>query len=622
MKIRKVLALILVFALVIALSACAGKSVPAGLNDNGRFIYSVTRSGDENTSTEVQDAARIIRNALKDNLDVKMTMVKDNVVEDYDDNYEILVGNTNREESTIALNKLKENRTNNLKDFIVVVIEDKICIQAVSEAVLLNACEWFANTFCQSLETWETLKSNYEFIYECPTSSISNTVNNADIGSFKMVIPRYFIYLSGIIAEDIVSLYSDNNYPMVLVHDTDEPVKNEILVGDTNREESKSVTVEGDNYIIKVVGDKLVVKGGSDLATRAGLEYLYNEIKKSADTGVTFNWADGHTINGKYDASAKGAYTLNWNDEFEGSTIDLSKWGDYYNDTMTASADSCLGGKLYWQNIYKESPYEGSAPRLIYQADGNLHMGAKRITSKDFLRSQIATYYTMIYRYGLIEIRANLADAPATVSLWLNGGLTGNDTFKNRFDAQNRSCMTEIDILENYGSSESYGSAIHRWWQQFDKTGAPASSSGHSGIGGIAMYSGKSKNNHTLKYSEIYGGDLNADYHVFSFYWDETCYKFAFDGKKYFDYQFEDNNSVSVHCLMNYFLMRCTMGNATYGATYVPGQHTEFTELLVDYVRIYQSEEMGAQMITAWPQKQENGESKTLYPNNPVGSQF
>lgn len=622
MKIKRILALILVFALVIALSACAGKSIPAGLNDEGRFIYTITRTGDENAASEIMDGAKEIRTALKDNFDVKITMVKDNIVEDYDGNYEILVGNTNREESTIAYNKLINNRANHSKDFIVAVIGDKICIQAVNNAVLLNACQWFAQTFCASLDTWATLKTKYEFIYEAPVTLLNNTVNGVNLGTYTVVIPRYFVYVSGIIAEDITSLYSKNNYSMSLVHDTTEAVKNEILVGDTNREESKAVKVEGDNYIIKVVGDKLVVKGGNDVATRTALEYLYGEIKKSGDTGVTFNWSDGHTINGKYDPTAKGAYTLNWNDEFEGSTIDLSKWGDYYNDTMTASADSCLGGKLYWQNIFKESQYQGNAQRLIYQADGNLHMGAQRITDKDFLRSQIATYYTMIYRYGLIEIRANLADAPATVSLWLNGGTTGNETFTNRFGPQNRSCMTEIDILENYGSSESYGSAIHRWWQQFDKTGAPASTSGHSGIGGIAMYSGKSKNNHTLKYSEIYGGDLNADFHVFSFYWDETCYKFAFDGKKYFDYQFEDNNSVSVHCLMNYFIMRCTMGNATYGTTYEPGKHTEFTELLVDYVRIYQSEDMGAQMITAWPQKQEKGESNTLYPNNAVGSQF
>lgn len=622
MKIKRILALVLVFALVVALSACAGKSVPAGLNDDGRFIYTITRTGDPNAAPEIQDGARIIRTAIKDNFDVKVTMAKDDAIEDYDNNYEILIGNTNREESTIAYDKLVNNRSNNSKDFIVAVINDKICIQAITDVVLLNACEWFAQTFCQSLDTWATLNSKYEFLYECPATTISNTVNGVELGTYNVIIPRYSVYLWGIIAEDIVTLHNKSNYPMSLSHDTAEETKNEILVGDTNREESKSVNVEGDNYIIKVVGDKLVVKGGNDTATRAGLEHLYNEIKKSVDTGVMFNWSDGHTINGKYDPAAKGAYTLNWNDEFEGTTTDLNKWGDYRNEVTATAGASCLGGNVYWQNVHNESLYKGSNLQdLIYQSDGNLHMITQKVTDKDFVGAQISSYWTMIYRYGIMEIRANLADVPAAVSLWVNGSTTSGDDFTKRFGGQNRTCMTEIDILENYGSDSSYGSAIHRWWSQHDKSGG-ATGSGHNGIGGIAMYTGKSKNNHTLKYSEVYGGDLTKDYHVFSFYWDDTCYKFAFDGKKYFDYQFEDNNSVSVHCLMNYFIMRCRMGLATYGATYKPEEHPLTSELLVDYVRIYQSEDMGAQLITSWPEKQENGETKITYPNNAVGGMF
>ena len=621
MKIKRILALILVFALVIALSACAGKSVPAGLNDDGRFIYTITRTGDPDAVPEIQDGARIIRTAIKENFSVQVSMAKDDAIEDYDNNYEILIGNTNREESTIAYNKLVNNRKNNLKDFIVMVINDKICIQAVSDTVLVNACEWFAQTFCQSLDTWATLKSKYEFLYECPTSTLGNAINGVDIGTFNMVIPRNFIYLAGIIAEDIVTLHSNNNYTMTLYHDFKEESKYEILAGDTSRPESQGVSVEGDNFIIKVVGTKLVVKGGSDLATRAGLEHLYNEIKKSIDTGVTFNWSDGHTINGKYDATAKGAYTLNWNDEFEGTVTDLNKWGDYRNEVTAKAYDSCLGGTGYWQNVHGECLYKGSNLQdLIYQSDGNLHMLTQRVTDKDFVGAQISSYWTMNFRYGIMEIRANLADVPAAVSLWVNGSSMSGDDYDKRFGGQNRSCMTEIDILENYGRDTHYGSAIHRWWTQHDKSGG-FSGHGHNGIGGIAMYQTK-KNNNNLYYSDDYGGDLTEDYHVFSLYWDDTCYKFAFDGKKYFDYQFEDNNSVSVHCLMNYFIMRCRMGCATYGVTYKPDEHPVLSELLVDYVRIYQSEEMGAQLITAWPEKQKDGEMTVTYPNNALGAQY
>ncbi len=618
---KRIITVILAIAMVISLSACSAVQatpVPSGVNAEGRFVYAITRPGDVSSSI-IDSGARDIRTAIKDNFDVKVTYVKDTAYEDSDDNYEILIGNTNRPESAQALEMLKSNRTNNANDFIVVVINDKICIQAVTDTYVKYACDWFIHNFCQSTKTWANLKTDYKFIYEAPASTIHNKVNGNDLSVYSLVLPRYSAYIYGVVAEDIIDIYNKNSYKLTILADTDAQTEYEILVGNCNRDVSNSINVEGDNFIIKAVGNKLVVKGGSDLATRAALEYLYNEINTSISTQNFFNWADGHTINGKYDATVQGAYTLNWNDEFEGSTIDLNKWGDYNNEANGDAGGSCLGGTVYWQNVYGDSKYKGSNLQdLLYTADGNLHMRAQKVTDVDFVGAQISTYWTMMYRYGIIEIRANLADVPAPVSLWLNGA---NVPPKERFGDQSRACMTEIDILENYGSDASYGSAIHRWWSKYNKNDIGAGS-GHNGIGGNPLYTGDSTNNHTVKFTEKYGEDLTADFHIFSLYWDENCYKFALDGRKYFDYQFADNESVSVHCLMNYFIMRCRMGLATYGTTYRPGEHPLTSEALVDYVRIFQSTDLDPQMVTAWPQKQETGESKVFYPDNAIGGQY
>lgn len=617
---KRIITLLLVVALVISLSACTAQSLQYGTNEEGRFLYAVTRPG-EVVVTEVEDGAKAIRNAIKENFEIKVTMIKDNAVVYDDYKYEILVGNTNREESAIALERLCSNRTNYSKDFIVAVINEKVCIQAASEAYIKSACEWFALNFCSSPEAWSNLKTDYQFIYEHPGDTLENKINGHDLGTYSMVLPRYAKYIYGIVAEDIISVYNNNNYSIAMLADTDAATDLEILVGDCDREESKSVTVEGDNYVIKVIGNKLVIKGGSDIATRSALEYVLNEIKSALANGVFFDWADGHTINGKYDATVPGAYTLNWNDEFEGSTVDLNKWGDYNTESnnTTGAGASCLGGTVFWQNVYGDTQYKGNnLENLIFAADGNLHMKTQKVTDVDFVGAQVSTYWTMMYRYGIIEIRANLADVPACVSLWINGA---NVPPVERFGDQSRVAMTEIDILENYGKDSSYGSAIHRWWTTVNKDGTPGAS-GHNGIGGNPLYTGTSKNNQHVNFTEKYGEVLTDDFHVFSHYWDKNCYKFALDGRTYFDYQFEDNESVSIHCLMNYFIMRCRMGLATYGTTYKPGEHPTISEALIDYVRIYQSGAENSQMITAWPQKQATGESKVLYPENPLGSNY
>ena len=85
--------------------------------------------------------------------------------------------------------------------------------------------------------------------------------------------------------------------------------------------------MEGDNYVIKVVGKKIVVKGGNDLSTRAACDRLLDEIKKAED-GNGFNWSDGYVLNGKYEES-ENTYKLTFNDEFNGSAVDYSKWGKY-----------------------------------------------------------------------------------------------------------------------------------------------------------------------------------------------------------------------------------------------------------------------------------------------------
>ncbi|MBE6739117.1 MAG: hypothetical protein E7565_02225 [Ruminococcaceae bacterium] len=622
-KIKSIICLILAVVMVASLSACAGASVSASINDEGEFVYTVTRS--IGATPEAETGAKDIRAALKKTFDCKINIKKDVGYEDFDGNYEILVGDTLREESKIAKQKLLDNRVNCASDFIVCVIDDKICIQVVNNVMITKACEWFMLNFCNSKEDWSKLRKNYEFIYAEETAALNNTVAGVNLCDFTVVLPRKTSLLHGLIVDEYIEYYDQHDYILKEAEDMDAEAEYEILVGDCDRDASKSVTVEGDNYVIKVVGKKLVIKGGTHLATWRGFKALLDEIKACEGKEVGINWADGYVVNGKYDANEKGAFTLNWGDEFEGSTIDRSKWGDYNGKSLETAA-SCLGGTVYTVSVGGKSKYTGSdAKDLIHQTGGELVCGTKRISDIDFIGSQISSYYTMTFKYGCMDIYSKLAKEPAYTTYWANGGGTANPEFIKRFGGteNDRVCMTEIDILENYSRPHEYGSTVHWWWSAFNADGSKNSAGGHAGLGGNALYKKGSENSMYLVYDqEKYGDLLPDDYHMYSFYWDDECIKFAFDGKVFMDYQYTNHESVSVHCLMNYLISSCSMGSATYGYTYSKDQHENYYEHKIDYIRLYQTDAKNSQMITAWPETQKNGTSVVRYPENSIGSRY
>ena len=631
---KRILSAVLAAVMVLsALSACSSGnkkavSLPSYVDEDGFFAYSVVR-GAKATLT-VEDSAKNIRAALKDNFDCKISIVKDSAYEDFDGNYEILVGDTNRDESAQAKKILTDNRANNGGDFIVVVFDDKICIQATTDNMVANAAAWFVETFCDDLDSWNLLTEGYQYIYAPVNEHADSQVAGYSLGLFTVVKPYSFTYLIGSEVEAFVEFFQELNFPMVYNRDSDEEAEYEVLIGDTTRAASKAVTVEGDNYIIQVSGKKLVLKGGSDLATREAVSELLRQVKKAEETKTPLNWSDGYVINGKYDPNANGAYTLNWSDEFEGNTLDVSKWGDNGTQATGEPGESCLGGRTYNVDFLDRSKYTTDTGRalpkqnMIYVSDGAAHLGAIYDGDVNFISSTISTYWTMIYKYGFMEIRGKLPTAPANAAYWVNGASTfGIENFSKRFGKQKRPAMTEVDILENFSQLNSYAANVHRWFAAFDRNGNDTGLA-HNSMDGNALYAGKSTNNKKMTYQDYKPNkdDLSTDYHIYSFYWDETCMKFAFDGKMFCDYEYTDNYSVSVHCLMNYLIVSIGMGSASYGSTYNKEKDEPYHEHSVDYVRVYQTADKNSQMITGWPQEQEEGTSVTRYPDNSLGLKY
>lgn len=622
MNIKRIIAVSLVFIVLLSvLSGCSvnsSVSLPSTIDADGRFIFTIVRA--EKSTAAAEGAAKNVRNAIKDNFDCKVTIVKDNVIEDNKDNYEILVGDTNRAASTEALNALVNNRPNNAFDFIVKVVDRKVCIQATTEDMLTVATNWFINTFCIDTESWSLLKEDYEFIYAPDKASVNNTVAGVNLGLYTLVKPAEMSFVIGNEAEKIIDFYSKNGITMIYHDDIDAPETNEILIGNTTREESQSVSVEGDNYIIKVVGSKLVIKGGNDLATYRAVLHFNTLLQQSLTDGY-FNWSDGYVINGKYDATEDDVYTLNFVDEFEGSNIDLSVWGDY-NSQEYRPFDSALGGLSYLSTpantcaAYTEKYGTDIPQKLAYQSDGCMVLAGMKLNDKDFMAVTASTYNSMLFKYGIWEIRAKLSPAPMSTSMWSNGA--GIDGLRSRYGDIRRSCMTEIDLVENFGYTDNFHSNIHRWWDGFDSTGQNIGSV-HNSMDAVPLYNVDGNNKHYVLDTQRYGGkDLSQEFHTYTLYWDNESMKFAFDGKTYCTYNYSDQMSVSVHNLLNYIIFSMQLSEAGYGMAFKEGEHPEYCEAFFDSVKIYQTSAINSQMVRGAGDKETVGEMQVIYPDNPI----
>lgn len=621
MKIRNIICIVLCFVMTLTvLSACASNvsTVPTGIDADGRFIYTIIRG--ENSGSGAENAAKALRTAFKENFGAKASIAKDNVVENVEGVCEILVGETNRPESLQTKETLLNNRTNTAYDFIVKVINNKICIMATTDEMVKTATDWFISNFCQSADSWGMLRSDYEFIYAKEYESVYNTVAGTDIGLFTFVKPREFSYLIGMEIEDVIKFYKTMGFEMKYVEDMDEETPFEILVGDTTREESKSVTVEGDNYVIKVVGTKLVIKGGNELSTYRAAKHFADLVKNSKKDGF-FNWTDGYVINGKYEKEEKDVYTLNFFDEFEGSRVNTDIWGDYTGEA-TRSSVSQLGGKRYEvdpmneSGAYTKDTGKPIPQKLVYQKDGSIALGSMYLGEKNFIGANLSTWSSMNYRYGFLEIRSQFAASPSCTAFWLvNSGTT---YLQSRYGDMSSSGFTELDLVENYGHNDSFGANVHRWWTDYSSD-LQSTISGHNGIGGDSRYAVPGNDQHFAYDTERYGDDLTTSFNTYSFYWDDKCYKFAFNGKTFLDYQFKDNLSIAVHELPMLIIISNCLGISGYGLSYSVGNSPEYTETYLDWVRVYQSTEFNSQMMIGdgqWAENPSYDNTKILYPEH------
>jgi beta-glucanase (GH16 family) len=235
-------------------------------------------------------------------------------------------------------------------------------------------------------------------------------------------------------------------------------------------------------------------------------------------------------------------YTLVWNDEFNGSTINT---GDWNFET---------GGNGWGNN---ELEYYTNSTNNAYTSNGNLVIEARKETmgTNNYTSARMTTQNKKVFQYGRIDIRAKL---PVAAGMWPALWMLGTN-----IPTVNWPTCGETDIMELIGSApQKVVGSIH--WAQANGT------------------SGTINNSYSLT-----SGDFSQMFHVFSLVWKQNSIQILVDGITYMS---SNNTNITSGTwpfnAPSFLIFNVAVGGDWPGA---PTASTVFPQrMLVDYVRVFQ----------------------------------
>jgi beta-glucanase (GH16 family) len=243
-------------------------------------------------------------------------------------------------------------------------------------------------------------------------------------------------------------------------------------------------------------------------------------------------------------------WQLVWSDEFEGDSLDTSKWSYQY-------ATGASEGLNSWGN--NELQYYTDRPENIYVEDGELHIVARQesYVNRNYTSARIRSINQGDWKYGRFEIRAKM---PEGRGLWPAIWMMPTDNVYGVWAASG-----EIDIVELLGHQPSI---VH----------------------GTLHYGGRWPNNvqSTASYT-LSSGKFSDDFHTFTLQWTENDMRWYVN-----DVYYQNQRSwyTQGHPFPAPFDQRFHMIlNVAVGGNWPgsPNHTTVFPQhMIVDYVRVYQ----------------------------------
>jgi beta-glucanase (GH16 family) len=240
-------------------------------------------------------------------------------------------------------------------------------------------------------------------------------------------------------------------------------------------------------------------------------------------------------------------WTLIWQDEFDGETIDPSKW------------ELEIGGHGWGNNEWQ---FYTDRPENARIEEGQLVIEARaeEFVRRNYTSARLKTQGLFAFTYGRAEARMKL---PQGQGIWPAFWMLGDNITEVPWPASG-----EIDIMEHIGREPNriYGT-VH--------------GPGYSGSGGIGHY------------TSLPAGSLYDEFHVFAVEWEPEVIRWFVDDQEFFKLTPTQVRGEWVYDHPFFLLINLAVGGNWPG---YPDDTTIFPQfLIVDYVRVYQRPDLAAQ---------------------------
>lgn len=258
---KRILCLVLALLMLLPLvTACSKNGKKVHIVNKGASEYTIVYSEDKN-ATKDQEAATKLRNAIKDATDVKLELKTDWINESAT---EILVGKTNREATEDALKLIRA------KDFIIAYDEGQVIITGGTDEATARAVDYFIENYINADKKRVTVFDGGDYVGEYAYPLGDLTVAGTPLTDYTIVYPTGADKTDKITYYIAVNLYdyilANAGVALKMVPDSTAEAECEILVGKTNRQQSKAVEatqLAADEYLLFANGKKIVMMGNS-----------------------------------------------------------------------------------------------------------------------------------------------------------------------------------------------------------------------------------------------------------------------------------------------------------------------------------------------------------------------
>ena len=531
---------------------------------DGEAVYAIVRP-DNGTQTEI-DMALLLFKQYRDAHAVKAKNTSD--ILDGVDNYEILIGNTNRPETAQAKEWLCTNINKRTDNYIICTIGKKIVIYGNSDDALNNAVDYFVKNYLSAPQS-----KGIKYTYAVEGNFTELAINGVSVSEFSIIRPRYnSSYLTYAEVEKMVDkIYKSTGYKLRINDDTvTDEAKYEIIIGNCARPNVTQYEVR-DEYYVKISGDKIYINGGSHQATTIAVSELIKKL--DGKTALT----DADSFDGSYQLTVanydtKTYYTPKFYDDFDSISGDNVNANGLDTNKWKLTTESSTG-----KNGYKAT--RSTDPSRVFVADGlfQIHPYFDYDTNTyygGFLRSQ----NQMDFTYGYIEYSARIPDGPGFwTALWL------------RCSDHSGSSRPEIDIAESFGNSKTFAFNLHTW---------PGNEAEQFGVTHTSLDGGKYPDKKKICPD---GKKFNDDFHTYGMLWTPEVAWATCDGVPYFKYTMgdKDTDSWCFGKLMNICISMAVGFESCEGdpLTASPEVWENNAVYLVDWVYVYQLDDNIQKMV-------------------------